>query len=138
MKKNSHKNWMRSHMEIEYTIILIYHTKRSVEKFLRYWSFFHFGSSHPLFGGSAVKHATCILDKHFRTYEKKVLWQYKVREFSLSNFVSKWLHCLLKCCSVWQTIHFSLLQYSSTVFMFDFPINDGNSYSNLRYQLFYK
>ena len=33
---------------------------------------------------------------------------------------------------------FLLLKYSSSVFTFDFPINDGNSYSNLSYQLFFK
>ena len=40
IKKNIHKNQVRSNMENEYTIILVYHTKRSVGKFLRYWFFF--------------------------------------------------------------------------------------------------
>ena len=36
IKKNSHKNQKRSNVENEYTIILMYHMKRSVGKFLRY------------------------------------------------------------------------------------------------------
>ena len=40
LKKNSHINWKCSNVENEHTIILIYHTKRSVGKFLRYWIFF--------------------------------------------------------------------------------------------------
>ena len=39
IKKNSHKNQERSNMENEYTIILMYHMKRSFGKFLRYWIF---------------------------------------------------------------------------------------------------
>ena len=38
-KKNSHKNRVRSNVENECTIILMYHMKRSVGKFLRYLSF---------------------------------------------------------------------------------------------------
>ena len=39
VKKNSHKNQKRSNVENEYTNILMYHMKRSVGKFLRYWIF---------------------------------------------------------------------------------------------------
>ena len=108
IKKNSHKNRKRSNVENEYTIILMYHMKRSVGKFLRYSIFFIF-TYHTLYFANALWHVWYINEINTSILTIKGFCD-KIREFDLSNFVWKWLNHPLKCCSVWQTIQFSFTQ----------------------------
>ena len=92
--KNLHENCKRSDMEKKHTIILMYRSKRSLGKFLRYWIFFIL-TYHTL---PVVPFLSCICSIEYLTLQnlKEYGLLYKIIKMTWNNCVpedSPGTHC---------------------------------------------